>query len=64
MTNVRVTYSDGSVFDNVFDDALIALSVFQAYQREIDFPCESCAVRGDLVPVKAMMTNEKGLSHA
>lgn len=57
MTNVRVTYSDGSVADNTFADARIAHAVFHAYQREVDFPEESCQVRGDVTPVKVTIVN-------
>lgn len=55
MTIVRVSYSDGTVADHNFADAQIAHAVFNAYQREVDHPLESCQVRGDLVPVKVVM---------
>jgi hypothetical protein len=58
-TNVRVTYSDGSVADNVLD-AATAVEVFAAYQRECDHPRAAAAARGAdaVLPIEVMFTNE------
>lgn len=52
-TNVRVTYSDGAVADNVAD-AATAVQIFAAYQQEVDHPCSS---EGAVVPVAVSFTN-------
>lgn len=57
-TNVRVTYSDGSVADNVLDPTT-AVEVFAAYQRECDHPRKAATARGTgaVVPIEVMFTN-------